>query len=145
MLCKLVPGNDCPNDDDGIFISWPQHAEKPKQLTNLDAMQNLWQTVTSKKITATKLRKAVSTTVREYRPDLREDLADHMNHLPSTADKYYVMKKTRDKAIGISKVISEVMTGDSENKTARSTTRIEINTEECTVSLLLRFRNKGSK
>ena len=57
----------------------------------------------SKKITATKLRKVVSTTVRENRSDLMEDLTDHMNHLSTIADKYYVTKKTRDKALGMSK------------------------------------------
>ena len=66
-----------------------------------------------KKINATLLRKATATAVRESRPDLREPLAEHMSHLPTTADKYYNLKKKRDSALTMSNTISKILTDDN--------------------------------
>ncbi|CAG2227839.1 unnamed protein product [Mytilus edulis] len=127
-LCKFVP-NYMEDEDESIFITWPRHNEVPGRLEKLRGMQHLWEKENPKKLTATKLRKSVSTSIRESHPELREKLADHMNHLATTADKYYVMKSTRDKALEMSNVIHQQMTGQVEKTMVKETYRYQINLE----------------
>jgi len=113
-LCKHVPGYYAPKPDDGIFITWSNKSNKlPGQLKNFRGMEKLCGRIMGKKINATLLRKATATAVRESRPDLREPLAEHMSHLPTTADKYYNLKKKRDSALTMSNTISKILTDDN--------------------------------
>lgn len=72
-------------------------------------IQKLWNDGPSqKKITATRMRKAISTAVRTSHPSSREMLASH-NHLPGTADRYYALQIKRKNALSMTSLISEVM------------------------------------
>jgi hypothetical protein len=77
-----------PKPADGIFIIWSKSDELPGELKNFRGMEKLCGRAIQKKINSTRLRKTTPTTVRESRPDLRESLAEHRSHLPTTADKY---------------------------------------------------------
>lgn len=108
-LCKHVPGYFAPKPDDGIFITWSNKSDElPGQLKNFRGMEKLCGRVIQKKINATRLRK--DTAVRESRPDFRESLAEHMSHIPTTADKYYHLKQKRDSALIMSNTICEILT-----------------------------------
>jgi len=73
-------------------------------------IQKLWNDGPSqKKITATRMRKAISTAVRTSHPSSREMLASHMNHLPGTGDRYYALQNKRKNALSMTSLISEVM------------------------------------
>ena len=109
-LCKHVPGYSAPKPDDDIFITWSKSDKLPGQLKNFRGMGKLCGKVMQKKMNATLLRKATATAVRESRPDLRESLAEHMSHLPTTADKYYHLKQKRDSALIMSNTISKILT-----------------------------------
>ena len=89
---------------------------KDEQLTEMTSssinkrIQKLWRGGPStKKITATRMRKAISTAVRTEHPQSREMLAAHMNHLPGTADRYYALQNRRRNALTMTHLISDVM------------------------------------
>lgn len=62
-----------------------------------------------KSISATKFRKAVTTHVRDKRPEMREDMAQLCCHSSETADRHYRLYNHQQKAISTAKVIKEVM------------------------------------
>lgn len=108
-LSKHVPNFVERDRDDSVFISWPQDDEPPRTLDRTRGVQELWNKILHRKISATLLRKTTATYMRERHPEMANRVATHMNHLRSTADKYYIMKQHRDSAIDVSQTISETM------------------------------------
>lgn len=112
-MLDLVPGytSDCNRT---IFINWPTSKGVVTDMTSSHvnkSIQRFWGRGTSgtKKLTATRLRKATSTTVRKKHPEIRDRLACHMTHKPETADRYYQLHNQREMAVEMTQLIASVM------------------------------------
>lgn len=76
------------------------------------AVQDVWREVhgAQKTISPTVIRKSVATNTRLQNPSLRETLARHMSHQPTTADRYYDLACARRSAFNVVNKIRESMT-----------------------------------
>jgi len=108
-LIQLLPNFiDGPNAR--VFLNLKDDLTEMTSSSINKRIQKLWREGPSnKKITATRMRKAISTSVRTEHPESREMLAAHMNHLPGTADRYYALQNRRKNAVTMSNMISDVM------------------------------------
>lgn len=106
---KLLPNfNEEPTVK--IFFNFNDNLTEMTSSAVNKRIQKLWNDGPSqKKVTATRMRKAISTAVRTSHPSSREMLASHMNHLPGTADRYYALQNRRKNALSMTSLISEVM------------------------------------
>ena len=103
------------DDDRSLFTCWPKEDGEmvPMNSSQINkAINKIWSKgPTQKTINATKLRKSVTTHVRQEQPWMRESLARHMSHDPRTADKFYNIVDTQQAAITVGKTIMMVMEG----------------------------------
>ena len=111
-MCKRIP-NFQRDENRSLFTCWPKkdNAIVPMNSSQVNiAIKRLWaQGPINKPISATKIRKATTTHVREANPGAREQLARHMSHDPRTADKYYNVFSSEKMATPTCKLISNVM------------------------------------
>ena len=63
-------------------------------------------------INATLIRKSVTTRVYQEAPAIREQLAEHMTHLPSTAERYYRVHNGPTASIALVKRLKTIMDSD---------------------------------
>lgn len=103
-----------PKDDRrGVFVCYPKDDGTVNEMSasNVNkAIQRIWRKgPITKPISATMIRKATSSHVRDAAPDMRLKLARHMCHSARTADMYYDLHNAVDSAEPIAKLISSVM------------------------------------
>ena len=103
-----------------VFVKFPDGLDNPpKPLSSSGmafALKSLWGLAhKGKPFSATRLRKAIVTHVRDQQPLARDSLAKHMCHAPSTADRYYLLQQTRKMALPMSSLITHTMTRPAES------------------------------
>ena len=103
-----------------VFVKFPCGLDNPpKPLSSSGvayALKNLWGLAhKGKPFSATRLRKAIVTHVRDQQPLARDALAKHMCHAPATADRYYLLQQTRKMALPMSSLITHTMTRPAES------------------------------
>ncbi|CAC5389906.1 unnamed protein product [Mytilus coruscus] len=116
-MCKRIP--EFPHEwKRSIFVSYPKADKTVSEMTSSHvnkAIKRIWSLgPIEKPISATKIRKSTSTHVRAIAPESREEIARHMSHEPSTADKYYQLYDQQAKAKPVCQLIARVMEGPSE-------------------------------
>lgn len=111
-MCRRVPEFNV-DENRSIFTCWPKadNAIVPMTSSHINrAINRLWAMgPISKPISATKIRKATTTHVREAIPGARDQLAKHMSHDPKTADKYYNVFSSAKLATPTCQIIANIM------------------------------------
>ena len=102
-----------------VFVKFPDGLDNPPKPLSTSgvsyALKKLWGLAhKGKPFSATRLRKAIVTHVRDQQPLARDSLAKHMCHAPSTADRYYLLQQTRKMALPMSSLITHTMTRPAE-------------------------------
>jgi hypothetical protein len=95
-----------------VFRTFP-HGQRGSIAFNTSQANNriqaIWASTSSKLISATRIRQATATYVRDAKPAMKDILAAHMTHQPVTAAKYYKLHRLRESAMEVTGIIATTM------------------------------------
>jgi hypothetical protein len=112
VLNERLPGAEDLTDTSPVFRTYPYGIRGSVGLNSSQAnqrMQTIWARTSKKPITATRIRQATATHVRDINPAMKDSLAAHMTHQPATADRFYKLHCLRESAMEVTGIIASTM------------------------------------